>query len=65
MFEKAWAKVKGNYALSNGGFIDEGIRAITGSPGFNYKTEFVYNSSFWQMLYDSYQSNYILLASTP
>ena len=65
MFEKAWAKVKGNYAQAEGGFTDEGLRALTGSPSFNYNTEIVLNSSFWQMLYDSYQSNYILLATTP
>jgi hypothetical protein len=47
MFEKAWAKVKGNYALANGGYIDEGLRAIVGIPSFDYNTAFLLNNTFW------------------
>ena len=36
MIEKAWAKVKGSYARADGGFMDNGIRALTGAPSFNY-----------------------------
>ena len=41
------------------------MRAIIGSPSFDYNTAFLLNNTFWQMLYDSYQSNFILSASTP
>ena len=54
MFEKAWAKIKGNYAQTEGGFVNEGLRAIIGSPIFEYKFAFNLNSNFWQMLYDSF-----------
>ncbi|MFM7855739.1 MAG: C2 family cysteine protease, partial [Flammeovirgaceae bacterium] len=32
MLEKAWAKVKGNYAHASGGYMVEGLRALTGAP---------------------------------
>lgn len=38
ILEKAWAKVKGNYESSQGGFNVSGLRAITGAPVFTYKT---------------------------
>jgi hypothetical protein len=38
ILEKAWAKVKGNYESSEGGFVQSGLRAITGAPVFTYKT---------------------------
>jgi len=36
ILEKAWAKVVGNYAQANGGFIITGARVLTGVPGFTY-----------------------------
>lgn len=36
ILEKAWAKVKGNYAQTNGGFVVSGLRAVTGAPVFTY-----------------------------
>ena len=30
--EKAWAKVKGAYSNADGGYIDSGVRALTGAP---------------------------------
>ena len=38
ILEKAWAKVKGNYEASEGGFVVSGLRAITGAPVFTYDT---------------------------
>ena len=35
--EKAWAKIKGNYGIANGGFLLQGIRALSGLPGFGQK----------------------------
>lgn len=37
MIEKAYAKVVGNYLKTGmGGFIDNGIRVLTGNPTFGY-----------------------------
>jgi len=37
LFEKAWAKIMGNYLNIEGGFMDMGIRALTGVPVFTYQ----------------------------
>lgn len=34
--EKAWAKIKGNYAAADLGLLKNGIRAITGAPTFGF-----------------------------
>jgi hypothetical protein len=36
ILEKAWAKVKGNYLASNGGFMGPVQHAFTGLPAFSY-----------------------------
>jgi hypothetical protein len=36
ILEKAWAKVKGNYLSSNGGFMGPVQHAFTGLPAFSY-----------------------------
>ena len=36
VFEKAWAKMKGNYLITESGYISEGIIALTGVPVFDY-----------------------------
>lgn len=38
ILEKAWAKLKGNYDNVDGGFLENGIRALTGIPVFAYDT---------------------------
>ncbi len=35
--EKAWAKVLGNYLKTKSGYLDNGLRFLTGSPIFFYK----------------------------
>jgi hypothetical protein len=47
MFEKAWAKIKGNYAQANGGYVIEGMRGLIGVPSFEYNTAFLLNNTFW------------------
>jgi len=34
--EKAWAKIGGNYELSNGGYLESGLRSVAGVPVFTY-----------------------------
>ena len=36
ILEKAWAKAKGSYGQANGGFVVNGLRAVTGAPVFTY-----------------------------
>lgn len=36
ILEKAWAKVKGNYAAIDYGLLKNGIRALTGAPVFGF-----------------------------
>jgi hypothetical protein len=38
IFEKAWAKMKGNYEASAGGWTQNPFRALTGAPVFEYWT---------------------------
>jgi len=38
VLEKAWAKVKGNYVISEFGFFENGINALTGTPVIRYAT---------------------------
>jgi hypothetical protein len=37
IIEKAWAKVLGNYLKTKSGYLDNGLRFLTGSPIFFYK----------------------------
>jgi uncharacterized sodium:solute symporter family permease YidK len=32
LYEKTWAKVKGTFDLSEGGYFETGARALTGLP---------------------------------
>jgi hypothetical protein len=36
ILEKAWAKIAGNYELANGGYLESGLRSMTGVPVFTY-----------------------------
>ena len=36
LMEKAWAKIAGNYELSNGGYLESGVRSVSGVPVFTY-----------------------------
>lgn len=38
LLEKAWAKIKGNYLMANGGFVENGLRALLGCPIYGYRT---------------------------
>jgi len=39
ILEKAWAKIKGSYSSSaDPGYVQNGLRAITGIPVFTYDT---------------------------
>lgn len=43
--EKAWAKVKGNYLIADGGLSENGLTALTGCPVFRYQTSDITDST--------------------
>jgi len=45
IFEKAWAKVKGSYDSSASGFVENGLRALTGAPVESFKTADITNAA--------------------
>ena len=49
VFEKAWAKVKGNYLNAASGYNVEGIRSLVGVPVFGYYSST--DSNLWNFLY--------------
>jgi len=34
--EKAWAKIAANYENANGGYLETGLRTVSGAPVFSY-----------------------------
>ena len=54
LLEKAWAKVKGNYLNSEGGYVVSGIRALTGVPTFVYKAYTLGTSSKYLSLAEAF-----------
>jgi len=53
LLEKAWAKIKGNYEIANGGFIGTGLNTLTGAPVFSYKMSTIGSDSGDTMTLDA------------
>ena len=51
LLEKAWAKMKGSYANSNIGFVQNSFRALLGCPVFDYKTSSLDPEENWLNLH--------------
>lgn len=72
LLEKAYAKAKGNYVIAEGGYLIEGLRALTGLPGFSYKTNKIGTDSgdlfsaddCFTMLKTADTNNYIMALGT-
>lgn len=66
LLEKAWAKMKGNYLHTDGGWAQNGIRAFTGAPVFEYwvKDSTLNAASTFDLLKAANDVNYILGAGT-
>ena len=62
--EKAWAKMKGYYSATSGGFVEEGIRAFLGCPIFSYKTSGQNALIVWNFMKDADTKNYVLGVGT-
>ena len=64
MLEKAWAKVKGNYLMADGGFMENGIRSLIGSPVFHYRTENEDVDATFELMKTANTLNYVMGAGT-
>lgn len=64
LMEKAFAKVKGSYAAANGGFVENGIRSITGAPVFTYYPEDHTAAEMFTMMNEANNLDYIMGAGT-
>jgi len=66
IFEKAWAKMKGNYEASAGGWTQNPFRALTGAPVFEYwtATDDVTADELWDRFKAADDLDYLLGAGT-
>ena len=69
LLEKAFAKVKGSYDMSDGGFVETGLRTLLCAPVESYRsatdiTNTAEADAMWQYLKDAEDSGYILGAGT-
>ena len=68
ILEKAWAKLKGNYIISGGGLIENGIRHLVGIPVFRYETSEITTNSDAEAAFDilvaADAANYLMGAGT-
>ena len=53
ILEKAWAKIKGSYSNSaDPGYVQNGLRAITGIPVFTYATSDLVSEELLNQAYE-------------
>lgn len=64
ILEKAWAKVTGNYEMTQGGWVDEALRVMTGAPIEKYKTKSFNNKpqECFKVIKEALSRGYILAA---
>lgn len=61
IFEKAWAKINGNYEITNGGFPSEASTFLTGVPSASYQVKGVLSASaLWNIVSPADDKNYIM-----
>jgi hypothetical protein len=51
--------MKGNYLITEYGYISESINALTGVPVFEYKNKEI-NETFWSVVNAADKANYIM-----
>ena len=68
IIEKAWAKVKGNYLIANGGFVENGLHYLVGVPVFRYSTADITTLAEAEAMFNVIQAadaaNYLMGAGT-
>ena len=65
ILEKAFAKVKGAYAKADAGYVDTGIRSLTGAPNF-WITDIAESDvdDAWALVKAGDEAGYIMAAET-
>ena len=68
IIEKAWAKMKGNYLISEGGFVENGFHYLVGIPAFRYDTADITTTAEAETAFANIQitdaANYLIAAGT-
>ena len=64
MLEKAWAKVKGDYTMADGGFVENGLRSLVGCPVYSYTTTDQDADTVHALIMNADSLNYIMGAAT-
>lgn len=64
ILEKAFAKMKGTYASTDGGYITEGMSTLTGSPIYHYNTTEITDDAAFTAVKAADDLNYIMGAGT-
>ena len=64
MLEKAWAKVKGTYAMADGGFTQNGLRSLVGCPVYSYVAADLAADTAHALAMNADSLNYIMGAGT-
>jgi len=64
ILEKAFAKMKGTYASTDGGYITEGMTTLTGCPIFHYNSSLVTDAEAHSAIKAANDLNYIMGAGT-
>jgi len=52
IMEKAWAKLKGNYLIAEGGLVENGLHYLVGIPVFRYSTADITTTAEAEAAYD-------------
>ena len=67
MLEKIWAKVVGNYEVTEGGWPSEAMRFLSGAPSATYDTSDYVNApaAIFAIASDGDINNYVMTTSTP
>lgn len=61
IFEKAWAKINGNYEITNGGFPAEAFTFLTNVPTMSYPVEGTQTAdSLWNIVSPADDQNYVM-----
>lgn len=68
IMEKAWAKMKGNYLISEGGLVENGLHYLVGIPAERYYTSAITSQAeadaLWDILVAADAANYLMGVGT-
>lgn len=65
LLEKLWAKVNGNYELTQAGWAHEALRVLSGAPALDYVCSTMTSDQIWTILSNANSKGYIIGGGTP